>query len=227
MKTWIEYSSNIEDYYEWIPKENNLIFEKMSVFSLNASGIISNVDEFYQYCINELHRTLIYPENYNIYIIVNEKIKNANSKVEHYKKCWKRVSSEFDISKLELGQEVGYVYDGQFFYAGIAKTSILNMIDIMKIVNAKPNKCILFASKNNYLEKPYSDKNFIETYIAYNQYGDIDYSKCFAQCCLKHEIGIRYGTSYSEAELALIFNRYDRDIILNPRTMEYSKAQIR
>ena len=109
------------------------------------------------------------------------------------------------------------IYNEHLFYAGIAKTSITNMMDIMKIVNAKQNKCILFASKNDYLNGSYLDGKFIETYIAYNQYGDIDYTKCFEQCCLRHDIGIRYGTSFSEAELALVFNSYDRDTIINSK----------
>lgn len=219
MKTWIEYSANIADYYEWILKHNNIILKNMSVLSFNASSINSNISEFYQYSIKKLYMTLKYPSKYNIYIIVNEKVKNVNSRVEHYKKCWKKIACEFDISKLELGNEIGYEYKEQFFYAGIAKTSITNMIDVMKIVNAKPNKCILFASLNNYMDKSYIDSGFIESYIAYNRYGDIDYSKCFIQCSINHDIGLRYGTNYSEAELALVFNRYDYNLLLNSVVM--------
>lgn len=131
------------------------------------------------------------------------------------KSAGKKVASKFDVSQFELGQEVGYEYGENFIYAGIAKTSLSNMVDILKIVNAKPNKCILFASKEDYLEKPYIVNEIFESYIAYDQYGDIDYTKCFVQCSLNHNLGIRYGTSFSEAEMALIFNRYDADELLN------------
>lgn len=113
MKTWTEYSASIA---------------------------ASNIDEFYKYCCKEFYRTLKHPDQYNIYIIVNERVLDAHSKVEHYKKCWKKIASKFDISKLELGQEVGYEYGENFIYAGIARTSLSNMVDILKIVNAKPGK---------------------------------------------------------------------------------------
>ena len=216
MKTWTEYSASIADYYEWVSRSNNKILQKMSVLSFNGSGIAaSNIDEFYKYCCKELYRTLKHPEQYNIYIIVNEKVINANSKVEHYKKCWKKVASKFDVSQFELGQEVGYEYGGHFFYAGIAKTSITNLVDILRIVNAKPNKCVLLASKEDYLEKSYMENEFIESYIAYDQYGNIDYSKCFIQCGFNHDLGIRYGKDSTGAELAVIFNCYDADELLN------------
>lgn len=216
MKTWTEYSASIEDYYEWVSRSNNKVIKKMGVLSFNCSGIdASNIDEFYQYCRKELYRTLKYPEKYNIYIIVNERIINGNSKVEHYKKCWKKVASKFDISKFELANEIGYEYGEHFFYAGIAKTSIANIIDVMKIANGKPNKCILFVSKGEYLKKSYMDSKFIESYIAYDQYGDIDYTKCFAQCSLNHDLGIRYGKDSTGAELAVIFNCYDVNELLN------------
>lgn len=114
MKTWTEYSACIEDYYEWISRNANG-FEKMSVLSFNGSRIAaSNIDEFYKYCCKELYRTLKHPEQFNIYIIVNEKVINTNSKVEHYKKCWKKVASKFDVSQFELGQEVWYEYGENF-----------------------------------------------------------------------------------------------------------------
>lgn len=215
MKTWTEYSANIEDYYEWISRNNSKLFGKLSVLSFNGIDFASNTDDFYQYCCKELYRSLQFPEKYNIYFIINEKMINIHSKVEHYKKCWKKIASEIDLSKFELGREVGYEFGNQFFYAGIAKTSILNMADVLKLVNARPGKCILFASKNNYFEKKCIDDKFVASYIAYNQYGDIDYSKCFEQCSLKHDLGIRYGTTFSESELALIFHSNDRYDLLN------------
>lgn len=51
----------------------------------------------------------------------------------------------------------------------------------------------------------------LESYIAYDQYGNIDYSRCFIQCGLNHDLGIRYGKDSTGAELAVIFNCYDAD----------------
>lgn len=220
MKTWTEYSANAEDYYEWISRNNSKFFEKLSVLSFNGSDFASNIDEFYQYCCKELYRSLQFPDKYNIYFIINERIINIHSKAEHYKKCWKKIASEINLNKFELGQEIGYEFGNQFFYAGIAKTSILNMADVLKLVNTRPRKCVLFASKNDYFEKKYVNDEFIESYIAYNRYGDIDYSKCFEQCSLNHDLGMRYGTTFSESELALIFNYNDRYGLLNDEVIK-------
>lgn len=215
MRTWTEYSANIEDYYEWISCNNSKYFAGLSVLSFNGSDFTSNIDEFYRYCNRELYRSLQFPEKYNIYFIINVRIINKHSKVEHYKKCWKKIASEVDISKFELGQEIGYEFADQFFYAGIAKTSIANIVDVLKLVHVRSGKCVLFASKNNYFANGNINDKFLESYIGYNQYGDIDYSKCFEQCSRNHDLGIRYGTTFTEAELALIFNCNDRCDILN------------
>jgi hypothetical protein len=215
MKTWTEYSANIEDYYEWISSSNSKNFERLSVLSFNGTDIAQNNDDFYQYCCKELYTSLQFPEKYNVYFIINERMINIHSKVEHYKKCWKKIASEVDLSKFELGHEIGYEFANHFFYAGIAKTSISNMPDVLRLVNTRPNKCVLFASKNNYFAEQYINDKFIKSYIAYNQFGNIDHSKCFEQCSRNHDLGIRYGTSFLESELALIFNFNDRHGLLN------------
>ena len=215
MKTWIEYSTDIGKYYQWISTESKKRLESVNILSFNAKEINIETDEFYKYCFMELSKTLINPEKYSIYMILNIKLNNTNSRVEHYKKCWKRFSEEIDLSKLELGQEIGYTYNENYYYSGIAKTSFDNILEVIKIVNTRPNKCIVFASRNDYFKEEGKNENFMKDYIEYNRYGDIVYTKCFEQCSVKQDISIRYGISGDEAEVALIFNEHDQDNIIN------------
>lgn len=215
MRTWTEYCENVGAYYDWISHENKNLFKNLCVLSFNASGIESRWDEFYQYCAKQIFHLLKEPERYSVYVIASEKIKDKNSKVEHYKKCWKKLSSNYDISKFELGEEILYTNNDESFYAGIARTSLHNLIDALRIVNAKGNKYIIFISKNDASKQFYMSVDHMKKYMVYNQYGDVDYSNCFLQSCLVGDISVRYGTSFTEVELALIFNRYDYSTIIN------------
>ena len=47
---------------------------------------------------------------------------------------------------------------------------------------------------------------YVDSKIHTDNYGIIDYYKLSLTCCIHRDIGVRYGTSFTEAELALIYN---------------------
>ena len=210
----MEYCKNVREYYEWIPKEGGE-FNNLRVLSLNASGIECNMDEFCQYCIDTLYKILKKPEEYVFYFIVYVKIRNKNSKMERYKKCWKSIADKVNIKNLKLGEERAYIRNNDIFYVGIAKGEVKNLHNIIEIAHEKNKKCILFASKNNYDNFFDTEDDFIEKNMTFDRYGDIEYDKCISYFCSKREICVRYGTSFSEAELALIFRSEEFENIFN------------
>lgn len=83
-----------------------------------------------------------------IYLIATEKVQNKDSKVEHYKKYWKKVSDSFDIHGFELGLEMEHEYKENYYYSGIAKTTLNNLDDLLKILEFKGGKiCNFYEQK--------------------------------------------------------------------------------
>ena len=204
MKKWKEYCKSISDYYEWIGGDD---LDNLAVISYNASEMRYNKDKFGAYCKNELLNDLSRPDSIHIYLIATEKVKNINSKVEHYKKCWKKVSDSFDIQGFELGLEIGHEYNGNYYYSGIAKTTLDNLEALLKILELKGKKYVIFMSKKDYFQDISDIKKIILNYVLFDEYEDIDFHNIFYQCKINHDIACRYGVDSIGAEFALIIRK--------------------
>lgn len=216
MKKWKEYCESISDYYEWISDDISPL-DNLAVISYNTSGINYNKEEFWKYCKNELSYDLSMPDSIYIYMIVTEKVKNNSSKVERYKKCWKKVSDSFDIQGFELSLEIEHEYNGNYYYSGIAKTSFNNLENLLKILDVKGNKYITFMSKQDYFQDIGEIRKLILDYVSFDEYENINYSDSFYICNKKHDIVCRYGVDSIGAEFALIISKDDMKTYLSNR----------
>lgn len=204
MKKWKEYCKSIGDYYEWIEGDG---LDNLAVISYNASEMNCNKEKFWAYCKNELLNDLSKPDSIYIYLIATEKVKNINSKVEHYKKCWKKVSDSFDIQGFELGLEIGHEYNGNYYYSGIAKATLKSLEDLLKILEFKGKKYVTFMSKKDYFQDISDIKKLILKYVLFDEYEDVDFPNIFFQCKNNHDIACRYGVDSIGAEFALIIRK--------------------
>lgn len=204
MKRWKEYCESISNYYEWIAGK---VIDNLAVISYNTSEINYNKEKFWEYCKNELLNDLSVPDSIYIYLIATEKVKNKNSKVEHYKKCWKKVSDSFDIQGFELGLEIEHEYNGDYYYSGIAKTTLNNLEYLLKILEFKGKKYVTFMSKTDYFQDISDIRKLILNYVLFDEYEDIDYPNIFYLCKNNHDIACRYGVDSIGAEFALIIRK--------------------
>lgn len=204
MKKWKEYCDNISSYYEWIEDDE---LHNLVVISYNILEINYNKQKFWQYCKNELLNDLLMSDSIYLYLIAVEKMKNKNSKVEHYKKCWKKVSDLFPIQMFELGLEVEYKYNGNYYYLGIAKTTLNHLEDLLKILEMKSKKYVTFMSKTDYFQDSSDINKLILKYVLLDVQEDINYHNLFYLCKNNDDIVCRYGVDSIGAEFALIMKK--------------------
>lgn len=216
MKMWKEYCENVKDYYEFV-KNDSLKLDDMVVFSYNVSGINYNREKFWDYCKNELLYDLLMPDSMYIYLIATEKIKNYNSKIEHYKKCWKKIEDSFDIQGFELGLEIEHEYNGNYYYSGIAKTNLYNIEKLLKILDFKRNKYITIMSKQDYFDDIDDIRKKILDYVSFDKYENVDYSNSFWLCKKNQDIVCRYGVDSISAEFSLIMSKTDMNNYISNR----------
>lgn len=141
MDSWKEYNNgvlnNIIYFYNGYrtnnPVEINNI-QDLFVMSYVAEGIIEKAG-FCKFCQKEILLDIL--DSGKMYMIAVEQLKNPNSRIEKYKKCWKKISERHDISGMELSEELRYQMGGKVFYAGIAKSSLTNIISMLKIIDRK------------------------------------------------------------------------------------------
>lgn len=222
MKKWKEYCESVRDYYEWIVGDD---LDTLGVISYNAMRISYNKEKFWSYCKNELLNDLSNPGSIYIYLIATERVKNKTSKVEHYKKCWKKVSDLFDIQEFELGLEMEHEYNGNCYYSGIAKITLNSLEDLLEILEFKGKKYIAFMSKKDYFQDSGEIKNLISNYVLFNEYGDIDYSNIFNLCKKNCDIACRYGVDSVGVEFALIIRKDNMNAYMSNEFMSRLKKE--
>lgn len=208
MKIWYEYETDVYRYYNYFnEKEENK--RKMSVCSINASGINGkNIELFIENCNKHIIDILNnYMEvGYKLYIFCNIEISNPNSKVEHYNKVWKRVKKKFDIGKLILGEELLNRLGSSLFYTSIAEFSQDCIITAIKMAVSNPSRYALFISKSqNILSRKYI-QNMFNNIISIDSHGKIDYYKFLLDIYEHEDIRLRYGTTFTDVELAFVYN---------------------
>lgn len=207
MKTWKEYNDNIINYFDCSEIKNKFNDKKISVFSYNASDIHIIKEEFFNYCKNEILMDLTNEKEVYIYFLALEKVNDINSKVEKYKKCWKKISAEIDLDFLQLGAEIKVLKSDDYYYFAVAKTELCNLDKVLRILDMKNRYCI-FLSDKDYMIGDEETANRISEFLVLNKYGEIDYGKFIELSMKNDDIACHYGIDSIGIELAFIVN-YD------------------
>lgn len=217
MKIWKEYELDAFDYFEYfedeLDKRDNKILPNMSVISFNANGIVGKYDrlKFINICSSQIE-SLVNINNrlkeYSFYLVINKEIEDINSKVENYKKIWKDISGKWNLEGFTKGPEIKTEAEGVNYFSSIAEFNMKNLPLALEIVSMNPKlKTIIISKSKNILTEKYVDKMF---HILFNSEAqnsnEIDYFNLSIQCCNEGNIAIRWGTSFEESELALIYN---------------------
>jgi hypothetical protein len=217
MRIWNEYEADVYKYYEWFAeraKEDNIKAE-MSVCSINASGINSvNIAKFIDICTKQIKKLFISDvlNSYKVYMFANIEIRNPNSRVEQYMKVWKSIAKSYDIEGFIIGEEMINKSGDLLFYTSIAEIPQTCLEKSIKIVISNPDRYALFISKSEkVLFKEYVQHMF-ENIVLMDNYGAIDYYKFLLACYRDGDIALRYGTTFTEAELAFVYNPQEIDI---------------
>ncbi len=217
MRIWNEYEADVYKYYEWFvdrTKENNTRVE-MSVCSINASGINSiNIAKFIDICSNQIKKMFISDalNSYKVYMLANIEVRNPYSKVEQYLKVWKSIAKSNDIEGFIKGEEMINKSGDLLFYTSIAEIPQICLEKAIKIVISNPDRYTLFFSKSEKVLFGEYVNHMFEDAIQTNNNGIIDYYKFSLACYKDGNIALRYGTTFTEVELALIYNTKEIDI---------------
>lgn len=208
MKKWREYNGKISEYYGWATKELEKEWDA-SIISYNASGISLNKDEFFEFCTLQIQKEIGLCDALHVYLIVLEEVDNPNSKVERYKKCWKKISESAEIDYLLLGKEIEFCNNNKLYYASIARTQVQHLDRVLRLIDMKKQYRYLFLSPNDYLEKIDRNTMHLADYIPLNQFDEIDYPKVIGNCISNHDLACCYGSDSTGIELAIIFKKAD------------------
>jgi len=214
MRVWIENETDVTEYY-WLHEENKYgkveDLSMIKVISINGDNLMSKEerDEFKQIASNKISELLLPMQqlNYKCNLICKRMVTDKKSKVQNYKKVWKNLKEEYDLSKFELGEEVLLEVKDYYNYCGIAQTDLENIGIAIDMVIKNPIRHALFISMRKGI---LSEK---ETYklsnIAFNQKNrdiTVDNAELSAFLCAQGDIIVRWGDGSAEAEIDLVFN---------------------
>ena len=203
MRKWEEYCDNIMEYYEWSDKIANCQDKNISVLSFNAEDIVVDKEEFFDYCQAECFRKIDNNE-YIFYIIACEKVEDKNSRVENYKKCWKKIYKKYDLRKLELLEEIECEKNREKYFLGVAKANINELAILLRILSDKKSMYSLFLCNKDYFRKDKIDKSFWMHFLKLDEYDEIDEANIINICNMYGDIACRYGSDAMGLELAFI-----------------------
>lgn len=214
MDKWKEYNNGVLNniiYFYNCYRTNNPIeinnIKDLFVMSYVAEGVIEK-SGFWHFCQKEILLDIL--DRGKMYMIAVEQLKNPNSRIENYKKCWKKISERHDISGMELSEELRYQMGRKVFYAGIAKSSLTNIISMLKIMCEHRNKYFFFISDNDYFSQYQKIDKLILPYLCFDKFYDIDNINAINICTKNHDIACRYGWDSTGIELDFIMNIDDK-----------------
>ena len=213
MDNWKEYNNGVLNnmiyfyncYRTNDPVEINNI-QDLFVMSYVAEGVIEKAG-FWHFCQNEILLDIL--DRGKMYMIAVEQLKNPNSRIENYKKCWKKISEKYDLSGIQLSEELRCQKGGEVFYAGIAKTGLSNLSSMLKIMGERNNKYFFFISDKDYFDQYQKIDKFILPYLRFDKFYDIDNINAINICTKNHDIACRYGWDSIGIELDFIMNIED------------------
>lgn len=212
MKCWIEEDKDAYNYFEWIYEDKDSKSRDISVFSINATEIF-NADEkkvFMEVCtkkIKKIFKNDNLLSEYKLYLFANIEVDNTNSKVEKYKKVWKKIQLKWDVEEFNKGVEVELKIREKYFFSSIAEFNMKDTSTALEIISTIPKTCTIIASKRENILSDSSITNiFRSAFNEGNEYEDeIDYFYISQNLCPQGDIVFRWGDSSEEAEVAIIF----------------------
>lgn len=213
MKVWIEHEKDAFNYFYFLKKEkktmNSRNIPQMSVLSVNASNICGYSDkkEFIEKCKNQIIN--IYNNNLMLhklkfYLFINQEIINPKSRVENYLKIWKSIGREKNINNFVIGKEITTQIGKELYFSSLAEIHIEYVDIAIEIVSSKPQKSVLFMSESMDINSTQCIEQLTKSIS--DDFGDINYSLFILKCCTSGNIALRYGTTFEEAEIALVYN---------------------
>ncbi|MCR4567433.1 MAG: hypothetical protein K5769_05250 [Pseudobutyrivibrio sp.] len=201
MKEWVE-KKKITDYYHWVTQSE---LEQYIVHSYNATEVVDHT-EFVSKCLEWVKTEIPSFEEYKFYLLCPEIVKDSKSRVERYKKCWKKLSETFDIGMFETSNEYEMDYEGQICYVGLIRSEIKYLNEIIKILKVKQQRYLLFLSRADYFKHKKDQEQVISRRLSFEKDQKVNYEHFFKACIDCGDIPFRYGDLGTEAELAMVCN---------------------
>lgn len=213
MEKWKEYNNgvlnNILNFYNCYRTTNSVEINNMQdlfVVSYVAEGVIGK-EEFWHFCQKEILSDI--RGGKNIYMIAVEELKNPNSRIENYKRCWKKVSEKYNIADMQLSEDIRYQKEEIVFYLGIAKCELSKFSSILKIMDEQSNKYVFFISDKDYFNQYEKIDELILPFLSFDKFNNIDNVNAINICSENHDISCRYGWDSTGLELDFIMNVKD------------------
>lgn len=231
MDNWKEYNNGVLNnilYFYNSYRTNNSVeinnIQDLFVMSYVAENVIEKAG-FWKFCQKEILLDIL--DSGKMYMIAVEQLKNPNSRIENYKKCWKKISERHDISGMELSEELRYQMGEKVFYAGIAKSSLTNIISMLKIMCEYGNKYFFFISDKDYFSQYQKIDKLIIPYLHFDKFYDIDNINAINICTKNHDIACHYGWDSTGIELDFIMNIEDIQKYCKNEKQNITKTQKR
>ena len=202
MKIWTE-TSNITEYYIWISQTASAQLKNNTVISINASDI-TDISQFGIKCREWFESRYSDIDQYSFYLICNEVVKDPKSRVEQYKKCWKKLSEIINIESFELGYEYLIETEGFQYYSGIARFALDEIGVALNIIDIRQRQFLLLMSKENLLGDAKQQEEIIRNLVRFDKHQYIDFEYFFEVCIKMGFVALRYGKVSGDAELAVI-----------------------
>lgn len=98
------------------------------------------------------------------------------------------------------------------FYTSTAEIPLSYLEKSIKIAISNPDRYALFISKSEKVLFREYIQHMFEDIIKVDDYGIIDYYKFLMTCYRNGDIALRYGTTFTDAELAIIYNPKEIEI---------------
>lgn len=186
-----EFYKKLNDFFstEWILNDKKFA-EHNSVVIYSMDEYYS-VDDFISFLKCQLNADLNSVKNMYMYILAIEEVKNRKSKVELYKKCWKKISDEIDLKKIELGREIEINVNDSLYYSGLGRLKIDDMDILINIFAGK--KYSFFISKNDYISADNFAYDFLVKKISVCNLTD-DIKEMISFCSLNKDFACSYGS---------------------------------
>ena len=214
MDNWKEINNGVLNnilYFYNSYRTNNSVeinnIQDMFVMSYVSENVIEKAG-FWKFCQKEILLDIL--DSGKMYMIAVEQLKNPNSRIENYKKCWKKISEKHDLSGIQLSEELRYQEGGEVFYAGIAKSGLSNLSSMLKIMDERSNKYFFFISDKDYFSQYQKIDKLIIPYLRFDKFYDIDNINAINICTKNHDIACHYGWDSTEIELDFIMNIEDK-----------------
>lgn len=222
---------DIFQLFDWF---NRLEYSKISVSPIELSALsiygTANINfedktDFLKKCseiIKEIFNDLFTKFDYKLYLFVAIEVESPISKIAHYKKVWKGLSKEWDLSGFEFGPEMLVNINDKYHYVGLARFEIENLFTALEIQHNNIIKNFTFASyRDNFLSEEALESLYDNAFRKLNKLTtfhfpeeSVDYFKLFAHYCTNQDVIFRIGDSAEDIELDAIFSESLYDELL-------------